>query len=297
MKNFWCHCDPELVEGETISKLKWIASACFVTLAVLAMTIAVIVQAAEPVPAELQGVGIFPKLGEKLPLDLTFKNELGQTVALGSFFKDKKPVILALVYYECPNLCTFLLNGATEGLRKIPMSIGNEFDFIAVSINPNDTPALALQKKQAYLKEYGRSVADKGWHFLTGSETDIQKLAAAVGFKYRYDAKEKQYAHAAALFVVTPQGKVARVLQGIQFQPRDLRLALVEASEGKIGTFVDTVFLFCFRYDPKASKYILFASNLMKGGGVLTILALGALVLSLRGRACRGRSNPRGDKT
>ncbi|MDP2600563.1 MAG: SCO family protein [Deltaproteobacteria bacterium] len=240
------------------------------------------IRAAEPVPTELQGVGVTPKLGEMLPLDLTFQNEHGETVALGSFFKEKKPVILALVYYECPNLCTFLLNGAIEGLQKVPMSIGQEFDFVAVSINPQETPALALQKKEAYLKEYGRPQASQGWHFLVGQEENIQKLAASVGFQYRYDEQEKQYAHAAALFIATPEGKVARVLQGIQFNPRDLRLALVESSEGKIGTFTDQVLLFCFRYDPKASKYGLFASNLMKGAGAATLLGLGYLFIRLR---------------
>ena len=273
------HGDTENGKRKTDSRSPF-SVLCFLCLCSLFSVFSI--RAAEPVPPELQGIGITPTLGEMLPLSLTFQNEQGKTVALGSFFKGKKPVILALVYYECPNLCTFLLNGATEGLSKIPMTIGNEFDFVAVSIDPKETPELASQKKEAYLKEYGRPQAAEGWHFLVGQEENIKKLADSVGFSYRYDAQEKQYAHAAAIFMATPDGKVARVLQGIQFNPRDLRLALVESSEGKIGTFTDQVLLFCFRYDPKGSRYGLFASNLMKGAGAATLLFLGFLLIRLR---------------
>lgn len=237
--------------------------------------------AAEPTLAMLQNVGIEPPLGASLPLELEFTDENGQTVALGQYFKGNRPVILELVYYECPNLCTYLLNGALEGLKGLKWSAGKEFELVAVSIDPNETPDLAAVKKANYLKEYGRPGSESGWHFLTGTEENIQKLAAAVGFRYRYDPEIKQYAHAAGLFVVTPQGKLARTLFGIQFNPRDLRLALLEASEGKMGTVVDRLLLFCYGYDPKASKYVLFAGNAMKAGGAATLLILGFLIYRL----------------
>ncbi|MBI4125155.1 MAG: SCO family protein [Deltaproteobacteria bacterium] len=229
----------------------------------------------------LQNVGIDPKLGTVFPLELEFTDEAGETVTLGKYFKENKPVILELVYYGCPNLCTYLLNGTLEGLKGLKWSAGREFEMVAVSIDPNETPDLASTKKANYLKEYGRSGSETGWHFLTATEANVRQLADAVGFRYQYDPEIKQYAHAAGLFVLTPDGKLARTLFGIQFSPRDLRLALVEASEGKVGTIVDRLLLFCYGYDPKANKYVLFASNAMKAGGAATIFALSFLVYRL----------------
>lgn len=245
---------------------------CFVVTSLLA---------AEPRPAMLQNVGIDPQLGATIPLELEFTDESGQRVKLANYFNGERPVILALVYYECPNLCTYLLNGTLRGLKGLEWSVGNQFEVVAVSINPNESPDLAKAKKANYLQEYGRPGSEEGWHFLTATEETVQKLAAAVGFRYQYDPEIKQYAHAAGLFVLTPKAKLARTLFGIQFSPRDLRFALVEASEGKVGTIVDQILLFCYGYDPKANRYVLFASNAMKAAGAATIFALGFLIYRL----------------
>lgn len=239
------------------------------------------VHAAEPTPAMLKNVGIEPRLGKTVPLSLEFTDASGQTVSLRNYFDGTKPVILVLAYYECPNLCTFVLNGMVEGLQKMSWTAGKEFQIVIVSIDPKETPKLAGEKKKSYLNKYGREGVSGGWRFLVGKEKNIRSLADAVGFKYAYDESIRQYAHAAGLFILTPEGKLARTLFGIQFSPRDLRLALTEASEGKIGTVLDKILLFCYAYDPKASRYVLFASNLMKAGGALTVLALGFALLRL----------------
>lgn len=226
----------------------------------------------EGTPPALKGVGIHPELGSPLPLELTFTDETANTVSLKNYFDGNRPVLLALVYYECPNLCNHLLDGTVETFKKLDWTVGKEFKFLAVSIDSRETPTLALKKKENYLK---------GGHFLTGKEENIRSLAKAVGFNYYYDEEIQQYAHAAGLFVFTPQGKLARVLNGIQFSPRDLRLALLEASQGKMGTVVDRLLLLCYRYDPHASKYVLFANNLMRGGGAVTLLALGYLIFKM----------------
>ncbi|MDO8527821.1 MAG: SCO family protein [Deltaproteobacteria bacterium] len=273
MKNTVCHCEAR--RAEAIPVIIGIAS----SLLLLAMTITQTIQAAEPMPAELQGLGVAQKLGLPVSLDLTFTDETGQTVPLKNFFNDK-PVILAMAYYECPNLCTFLLNGATDAMKNIGLKMPDDFEFVIVSIDPKETPDLAAKKKASYLKEYGKPGGEEGWHFLTGKEPNIKKLADEIGFEYRYVPEDKQYAHPAALFILTPDGKISRTLGGVAFKSRDLRLALVESSQGKIGTMVDQITLFCYRYDPKTSKYGLFATNLMKGAAAVTILVLGLLVLA-----------------
>ncbi len=230
--------------------------------------------AAEPVPIELQGIGVTEHLSAQVPLNVQFTDEEGKSVALQDFFDGAHPVILALVYYECPNLCHFLLNGFTESLKKMPWTAGEEFTIVTVSINPRENAELARGKRDAHIAAYGRPSAARGWHFLTGNAEAIAALAASVGFQYRFDAAQQQYAHAAVLTVLTPRGIISRYLYGIEFAPRDLKLALVEAGEGKIGTLVDRLLLFCYHYDPKGRVYALYALNLMKGAAALTVFSL-----------------------
>lgn len=230
-------------------------------------------------PPQLEGVGIEEKLGQQVNLDLTFTNENGYQVPLRSFFHKDKPVLLNLVYYSCPMLCNLVLNGQTAVLRDIPWTPGEEFEIVTISIDPTEMFNLAVHKKQVYLNNYGKPAP--GWHFLTDYNGNVKKLAEQVGFQYRYDGKQEQYAHAAAIMFLTPEGKMSRYLYGIRFRTRDVRLALTEASESKLGVTIDKVLLYCFHYDPAARSYVLFATNLMRGGGILTVLILGAILLRL----------------
>jgi protein SCO1 len=225
-------------------------------------------------PALLRNVGIDQKLDEQLPLELTFQNETGQTVALKRYF-DQKPVILSLVYYECPMLCTQELNGLLASLKELSFDVGKQFAVVTVSFNPHEKPALAAAKKMMYTGLYGRSGAAEGWHFLTGNEASIERLTRAVGFRYAYDAASRQYAHATAVMVLTPSGRISRYFYGIEYPSHDLRLGLVEASAGKIGSPVDQLLLVCYHYDPKTGKYGLVISNVIRLSGLATVLALG----------------------
>jgi protein SCO1/2 len=230
----------------------------------------------------LKEVGLDQKLDAQVPLDLKFSDEQGREVTLGSLF-GHRPVVLALVYYECPMLCTEVLNGLVSSLQTISFNAGNEFDIVAVSFDPGETPALAAQKKALYVKRYGRPGADTGMHFLTGREDAIHALTNAVGFKYQYDPSTDQFAHTAVLTVLTPAGHVSRYLYGIEYQPRSLRLALVEAADGKIGTPVDKALLYCYHYDPETGKYGLAIMNLVRLGGIMTVAAaVSFIVLNLR---------------
>jgi len=231
--------------------------------------------AADQLPSQLEQVGVDEHPNATLPRDLTFVDETGRTVRLGDYFDGSRPLILTLNYYECPMLCGLQLNGLAEGLKQVDWTIGDEFDVVTVSINPLETPALARQKRQNYLSYYGRSGAGSAWHFLTGREGDIRRLADAVGFHYAYDAKQKQYAHPAVLFVCTPDGRVARYLYGIEYPAKNLRLALLEASEGKIGGAIDRIVLYCYHYDPASHRYAPVAMNIMRVGGGATVLLLG----------------------
>jgi protein SCO1 len=225
-------------------------------------------------PELLKDVGIDQKLNDSVPLDLTFRDETGQTVKLAQFFGNK-PVILSLVYYNCPMLCTQVLNGMERSLKDVPMDIGKQFSVVTVSIDPTERATLASSKRALYTGLYGRAGATEGWHFLTGDEPQIKQLANAVGFRYAYDPASKQFAHASAIMILTPEGKISRYLYGIQYATRDLRLGLVEASEGKIGTPVDQILLFCYHYDAATGKYSLLISRLLKAAGVFTILVIG----------------------
>jgi protein SCO1/2 len=231
-------------------------------------------------PPLLQGIGIDQRLNEQVPLDLQFRDETGKTVVLGNYF-GKKPVILSLVYYGCPMLCTMSENGLLHSLQEVSFSVGNQFDVLTVSFDPHDTVELAAAKKAVYVGLYGRKGADRGWHFLTGDEASIEQLTRAVGFRYRYDAQAKQYVHATGIMVLTPRGKIARYFYGIYYPSRDLRLGLVEASANKIGSPVDEVLLFCCRYDPATGKYGVIISRIIQISGLVTILSLAGLIAAL----------------
>jgi protein SCO1/2 len=229
-------------------------------------------------PAVLKDVGIDQHLNEQLPLEVTFRDETGARVRLGDYF-GQRPVILALVYYECPMLCTLTLNGLVGALKSLAFSAGREFDVLAVSFNPAETAALAAAKKQTYLASYGRADTAHGWHFLTGDEAAIARLAQAVGFRYTYVPAQQQYAHAAGITLLTPQGRIARYFFGVEFAPRDLRLGLVEASHNQIGSPVDQLLLYCFHYDPATGTYSAAALNIVRLGGGLTVVALGGFLV------------------
>ena len=229
-------------------------------------------------PALLKGIGIDQRLDSQLPLSLPFVDEAGRDVRLGDFF-GKRPVILALVYYNCPMLCTQVLNGMVGSLNTLSLAAGEDFDVVLVSFDPREKPENARASKEAYLTRYKHPAASAGWHFLTGREPEIHALAEAVGFHYRYDSQLDQFAHASAIYVATPEGRLARYFYGIEYAPRDLRLALVEASAGKIGTPVDQILLFCFHYDPARGKYGAAIVNLVRLAGLLTVGAIAASIV------------------
>lgn len=236
------------------------------------------VDRAEPLPHELDGVGITEKPNAQLPLDAQLFDEQGQVVTLGSFFKPKRPVILTLNYYSCPMLCTLVLNGAVEAMREIPFVPGQQFEVVTISIDPRDDARVASMKKANYVASLGKDSAANGWHFLTGTEAEVRRVANAVGFSYKWVEERKEYAHAAAIFVITPEGHVSRYLYGVKFEPRTLRLSLAEAADGEIGTAMDQFLLFCFHYDSDAGRYTVAAVNFVRLGGLLTMLTLGILL-------------------
>ncbi len=238
--------------------------------------------AAADKPGLLSKIHIDQKLNHQVPLDLRFTDEAGREVRLGEYFGNR-PVILALVYYECPMLCTQVLNGLVTALGVMNFEPGREFEVVAVSFNPREGPGLASQKKAAYLERYGRPHTAAGWHFLTGTEESIRQLADAVGFRYEYDERIKQYAHGAGIEVLTPAGVISKYFYGIEYSARDLRLGLIEASEERIGTAIDDFLLFCYHYDPATGKYGTAVLRLVRLGGVATVLAfLSFLAISLR---------------
>ncbi|HEY6291908.1 MAG TPA: SCO family protein [Terriglobia bacterium] len=235
------------------------------------------VRGASVKPAILRDVGIDQRLNQQVPLDLPFRDEQGNTVRLGDYF-GRKPVILSLVYYECPMLCTTALNGLEQSLKELKFNLGQDFDVVTVSFDPAEKPVLAAAKKAVYVGLYGRPGAAEGWHFLTGDQDSIQRLTQAVGFRYNYDPNIKQFIHATGIIVLTPQGKLARYFYGISYPAGNLRLGLVEASEGKIGNPVDEVLLYCCEYDPMTGKYSLIIARVLQVGAAVTILSLGTLM-------------------
>lgn len=231
-----------------------------------------------PLRTAQQGVAFDQKLDAQAPLDVRLRDESGRLVKLGDYFGNK-PVVLVLAYFRCPGLCSLVLNGLTDAMNGIPQTAGNEFTVLTVSFDPADSCELARDKKKAYLEQYARPGAEGGWHFLTGGEREVKRLADAVGFRYAFDHATGEYRHASGVMVLTPGGRVSRYLFGINYAPRDLRLALVEASEGKIGSAADQVLLMCLSYDPETGKYRLTALNAVRIGGAVTVVVLGGLVL------------------
>jgi protein SCO1/2 len=243
-------------------------------------------------PTYLKNVGIEQHLNAQVPANLAFVDDAGRSVKLGDYF-GKKPLLLNLVYYNCTMLCGEALSGLTGSMKMVKFNVGDEFDVLTVSFDPNETPAIAAAKKQDYLKRYGRSGAAEGWHFLTGPAESINALTNAVGFQYQYDPRINQYAHATALVVLTPQGRISRYFYGVDYPPKDLRMGLVEASQGKIGNAVDAVLLYCYHYDPATGKYGAIVNNILRLGAGITILLLGGLLFILfrLDKAARQRRN------
>jgi protein SCO1/2 len=231
-------------------------------------------------------IGFDQKLDAQVPLDIPLKDEAGRPVRLGDYFGER-PVILTLVYHECPMLCNEVLNALTRGLKGLTFDVGDQFEVVTVSINPAETPELAAAKKAGYLRRYGRPGGASGWHFLTGDEGSIRRLAQSVGFRYVYMPESKQYAHAAGIVLLTPQGRVARYFFGISYAPRDLRLGLTEASAGKIGSPVEQMLLFCYRFDPTTGKYTFAIMNVLRLLATATALALGGYVATMLWRERR----------
>jgi len=246
-------------------------------------------------PRDLEDVRIDQRLDEYLPLDAVFRDENGAEVKLGAYF-GSKPVVLALVYYSCPMLCNQVLNGMTSSLDVLKaFSIGKEFEVVTVSFDPRETPELAREKKETYMKWYKREGAAEGWHFLTGDQANINRLTEAAGFHYKWDEKTTQFIHASGIMIATPEGKLARYFYGIEYAPKDLRLGLVEASAGRIGSPVDQLLLYCYHYDPASGKYGAAVMNMMRLGGAATLIAIIAMFIAFRKRGPSARRADAGE--
>jgi len=231
-------------------------------------------------PAALKSVGIEQKLNSQLPLDAEFKDENGKTIKLGDYFGKGRPVVLALVYYECPMLCNEVLNGLTGSLKGVSFDAGKEFDVLAISFDAreNEKPDLAKNKKASYLTRYGRNSAENGWHFLTGTQSEIDKVTQAVGFNYEFDEATNQFAHAGGVMILTPDGKTSRYIYGIDYAPKDLKFALMDSAEGKIGNPVDQLYLYCFHYNPATGRYGLQILSVLRLMAIATVLGLGGML-------------------
>jgi len=229
-------------------------------------------------PKDLENVGFTDVTGKKINLDLVFQDERGKDVRLADFLEKDKPILLSPVYFKCPTLCNYHMNGVMKVLKSLDWTAGKEFQYIAISINPKENHEVSAPKKAAYLKDYGRMGAENGFHLLTGSSPSIDSLLNQLEFRYKWDEESKQYIHASGIYVLTPKGEVSRIFQGIQFGERDLRLSFLEASEGKIGSFVDNFALFCFQFDPRKNKYTIYAYRIMQMGAGVTLLVLASFL-------------------
>ena len=264
-------------------------TAAFVNAAMALLVLPARAQQPGPPPI-LREVSIAQRLNEPIPPDIIFRDEDGKAVHLGDYF-GKKPIVLSLVYFDCPALCTEVLNGELRTMKAISLDLGKDFDAITVSFEPKDMPALAKAKRDVYAGQYGRPGAARNWHFLTGEQASIDALTQAAGFHYVYDSASRQYAHAAAILVLTPHGRIARYFYGVTYPARDFRLGLVEASEGKIGTPTDHALLYCYQYDPMTGKYGLIVMNVVRAAGLLTMLVLGIFMFVMFRRE---RNHPNG---
>ena len=225
-------------------------------------------------PSDLEEVDVIENLNAVLPLDLEFRDETGSAVTLGSLFEGDKPVIVTLGYYECPMLCSLVLNGMVDSLKDLDLRIGSDFDIITLSVDPEEGPALAVDKKKSYIKSYDETIDPDGWRFLTGDQEPITALADALGFRYKYLPEQDQFAHAAVIMIVTPEGRISRYLYGVQYEPKTVRLSLVEAGEGKTGTTMDRFLLTCYQFAATAGSYSLAAMKVMRLGGLLSLIAV-----------------------
>jgi protein SCO1 len=243
--------------------------------------------------AFLKEIAFDQKLGAQLPLDLPFTDETGKAVRLGEYF-GQKPVLMLITYFNCTMLCPLLLDGLVRALRPISFDIGQQFTVLTVSINPRETPAIAASRKELYVQRYGRPGADRGWHFLTGTADAIAALTQPIGFRFVYDKKKDEYAHASGIVVFTPEGKAARYLYGVEFSPRDMRLALIEAASGTIGNPVDQIMLYCFHYDPLTGKYGVVIMNVLRLAGSATVAVLGTFMFVMF-RRDRRKAAPSGE--
>jgi protein SCO1/2 len=254
--------------------------------------------AASQVPQVLREIGFDQNIDQPVPLDTTFRDETGATVRFGDYF-GKKPVVLVFAYYDCPMLCTQVINGLSSALGVMSLNPGKDFEVITVSFNPRDTPAAAAAKKAAALDRYKRPGAEQGWHFLTGDQPQIDRLTTAAGFRYAWDAETKQFAHPSGVIVLTPDGRLSKYLFGIEYGPRDLRFAIVEASAGKAGTIADALLLYCYHYDPMTGRYGLVIMRAVRIAGAATVLALGAFILVMvrRERGPRTLNREHGTRT
>ncbi|MEW6212066.1 MAG: SCO family protein [Acidobacteriota bacterium] len=238
-------------------------------------------QPSDGTPKILRDIGIDQRLNEQVPLDLEFRDEAGETVQLSRYIKNK-PVIIVLVYYQCPLLCNQILGGLGSALRTLSFDVGKEFEVVTVSFDARETPEMARERKARALEQYNREGATEGWHFLTGDQASIDRLCEAVGFKYTFDRDTNQFAHAAGIMVITPQGRLARYFYGFEYPPKDLKFGLMEASENRIGSAVDKAILYCYRYDPMTGKYGVVVMRVMQVAAVVTVIAIIILLLVLR---------------
>ena len=241
---------------------------------------------ASNVPPQFKEVTFAQRLNQRLPLEATFKDETGRTVKLGDYF-GTRPVVLAFVYYQCPMLCAQTLNGISSALKVVPFTPGKEFDVVLISFDPRDTPEAANAKKRAHLLHWSTGDTADGWHFLTGDEPAIRQVTAAAGFTYQWDETSGQYAHVSGLLTVTPDGRLSRYFYGVEYSPKELRLALVESGEGRVGSPIEELLLYCFQYDPTTGRYGLVVMNLVRLGGIVTLAFVAGFVLVMRRRESR----------
>ncbi len=231
--------------------------------------------------AKMENVGLdFSKKGQSLNLNLPFTNEAGETKSLGTFFKSGKPVLLSMVYYRCPSLCSLHMNGVTAALKDLELKAGEDFQWITVSMDASEVNSLAADKKESYIEAFAKKdEARTGWNFLVGNATSVKELTEQLGFSYKWDEETEQFAHSAAVYVIGSEGQISQIIPGVEFEAKTLKLALIEAAEGKVGSFIDRALMMCFQFNPKKNKYTIYAYNVMKIGGLITLLLLGVFLV------------------